>query len=122
MKKDSDAIRSNYGELLLGDVFLSGALAQLLARQNTIGSLADRALQSKQRADVKLAAAVANAQQAGGMRAVDIKRGGDSRECHREGKLLLKGTAIPGRNFSIATAAVPRNTQNTQLLKLFSIS
>lgn len=47
MKKDSDVIRSNYGEL-----------------QNTIGSLADRALQSKQQADVKLAQAVANAHEA----------------------------------------------------------
>ncbi len=34
-------------------------------RQNTIGSLADRALQSKQQADVKLAQAVANAHEAG---------------------------------------------------------
>lgn len=33
-------------------------------RQNTIGSLADRALQSKQQADVKLAQAVANAHEA----------------------------------------------------------
>lgn len=47
MKKDSDAIRTNYGEL-----------------QSTIGSLADRALQSKQQADVKLAQAVANVQEA----------------------------------------------------------
>lgn len=47
MKKDSDVIRNNYGEL-----------------QSTIGSLADRALQSKQQADVKLAQAVANVQEA----------------------------------------------------------
>ncbi|CAK9012823.1 unnamed protein product [Durusdinium trenchii] len=45
MKKDSNVIRANYGAL-----------------QNTIGSLADRAQQSKQQADVKLARAVANAQ------------------------------------------------------------
>lgn len=47
MKKDSDVIRTNYGAL-----------------QSTIGSLADRALQSKQQADVKLAQAVANVQEA----------------------------------------------------------
>ena len=44
--------------------FVSGIPSNQRPRQSTIGSLADRALQSKQQADVKLAQAVANVQEA----------------------------------------------------------